>query len=86
VKVKGAKILHRLNAQHGEETLPHESTYELHNKFSEDHKQVSNLPHAYDQPTDVCDANIHSVEELFWETGEMKCVILYPAMEKCWKC
>jgi hypothetical protein len=48
VKVKQIEILHRLNAQHGEETLPHESAYELHNKFSEGCKEVSNLPHAYD--------------------------------------
>jgi hypothetical protein len=37
VKVKPAEILHRLNAQYGQETLSHESAYELYNKFSEGH-------------------------------------------------
>jgi hypothetical protein len=81
--MKPTKILHTLNSQYGEETLPHGSAYELYNKLSEGQKEVSNIPHTYNQPTDVYGINIHGVEELFWETGKLKCVILYPGMEKC---
>jgi hypothetical protein len=63
--VKPAKILHRLNLQYGEGTLPYESACELYNKFSEGQKEVSNLPHAYNQPIDAYGMNILGVEELF---------------------
>jgi hypothetical protein len=42
-KVKPAEILHRLNAQYGEETLSHASVCDWHNKFSEGHKEASEL-------------------------------------------
>jgi hypothetical protein len=60
-EVKVAEILHRLNAQYEEEILSHASVYDWHNKFYEDHKEVSNLLHTHIQPTAVHDVNIHLV-------------------------
>jgi hypothetical protein len=48
-KMKPAKILHRLKAQYGEETLSWTCVYDWNNRFSEGCKQVSNLPHAHTQ-------------------------------------
>jgi hypothetical protein len=47
-KVKPAEVLHRLNAQYGEETLSHASVYDWY-KFSEGHNEVSHLPYAHVQ-------------------------------------
>jgi hypothetical protein len=63
-EVKAAEILHRLKAQCGEEILSHASAYDWHNKFCDDHKEVSNLLHANIQPTAVHDVNIRLVERL----------------------
>jgi hypothetical protein len=50
-EVKLAEILHRLNAQHGQQTLSHTSVYDWHNKVSDGCKQVWNLTHYHVQPT-----------------------------------
>jgi hypothetical protein len=63
-KVKPTEILHRLNAQYGEESLSHSNVYEWYNKFSEGRKEVLNLLHAHVQPTAVCNVNICCVEGL----------------------
>lgn len=53
--VKLAEILHRLNAQHGEQTLSHTSAvYDWCNKFSDGCKQISNLPQDHIQQTVAC--------------------------------
>jgi hypothetical protein len=57
-------VLHRLNAQYEKETLSYTNVYDWYNKFSDEHKEVSNLPHAHNQPTAVCYVNIHCVKEL----------------------
>lgn len=64
-KVKPTEVLHRLNAQHWEETQSHASAYERY-RFSEACNDASNM-HARVQPTAVCDVNTAMSKSSFWE-------------------
>jgi hypothetical protein len=49
-KMKPAVIFRRRNTQYGKETLLHAGVCDWYSKFSEDRKEVSNLPHAHVLP------------------------------------
>jgi hypothetical protein len=84
-KVKPAEVLHRLNAQYGEETLSHASVYDWYSKFPEICKEVLNIPHAHIQPTAVCDVSVCFVKVLIW--GDRRIAVhCNQQWHKCWKC
>jgi hypothetical protein len=64
MKVKPAEMLCRLSAQYGEETLSHTVFCDWYSTFSEDCKEISNMPHTCVKPTAVHDVNIHHIEKL----------------------
>jgi hypothetical protein len=79
--MKSAEILCRLNAQYGEKTLSYASAYDWYNKFSEDHKEVSNLMYAHIQPITVHYVNICCVEKLYsLDTQKLQCMTLHPTV------
>jgi hypothetical protein len=61
-KVKPAEILCRLKAQYGEGTLSCTIDYDWYSKFSEGHKEFSDLLHAPSRPAAECDVIIHCVK------------------------